>query len=237
MINLVICDDEQGVRSMLQNYIERFSAETGELFDVRSFASGTELLAGYPINTDIVLMDVVMGAVNGLETAAEIRRRSPGAIIIFISQSPQFALNAYKVRAFGYLTKPLRYADFRYELSEALKRLRADAGEHLTLRCGGELLRLELNDVRYIEAQNHSYVVYMSGGESHRSVGRLSELEEQLTAQGFFRCHRAYMINLRWLLRLDGSNAELRGGGSVPVSKYRRAELLKSFARYLGERL
>ena len=234
MINLVICDDEQKIRDMLAGYIRRFSEETGEEFAVRQFASGSELIADYPIDTDIALIDIMMGAVNGIETAQEIRRHSRDVVIIFITQTAQYALNAYKVRAFGYLTKPLRYADLKYELSEAVQKLRTEADEYITVRSGSGVVRVALGDVKFVEAQNHSFVVHTPGGEL-RIAGPLSDVESQLEGRPFFRCHRAYIVGLRWLLRLEGAAAVLRGGGEVPVSKYRRAELMKSFARYLGK--
>ena len=237
MINLVICDDEPAARSLLCKYIERFSRESGETFTVIQFKNGEDLLHDYPVHCDIILIDILMDMLNGIETAAKIRQIDKDVCIIFITQTPQYALNAYKVHALGYLTKPLSYHDLCYELNEALRRINFNRDEYIILKSQSETIKLNIRDILYIEAQNHKLCVVMSDHDVHQYYGKLGEIEQQLAGKDFFRCHRAYLLNLRWLSRVEGNNALLTAGCSVPISKYRRNELMQCLADFLGKQL
>ena len=237
MINIVICDDEATARNTLCDYIDRFSKETGESFHITQFKNGEDLLHGYPVHCDIILIDIIMDMLNGIETAARIRRMDRDVCIIFITQTPQYALNAYKVHALGYLTKPLAYNDLRYELNEALRRINFNKDEYIVLKSQSETTKVNIRDILYIEAQNHKLLVVSSDGTERQCYGKLSDIEQQLENKQFFRCHRAYLLNLRWLSRIDGNNALLSGGCSVPISKYRRNELMQALTDHLGKQL
>ena len=237
MVNLVICDDEPSARSLICKYVERFSEESGETFAITQFKNGEDLLHDYPVNCDIILIDILMDMLNGIETAARLRQIDKDVCIIFITQTPQYALNAYKVHALGYLTKPVSYQDLCYELNEALRRLSVNKDEYIILKNQSETIKLNIRDIVFVEAQNHKLRFVMSNNEVHYYYGKLVDIEQQLENKYYFRCHRAYLLNLRWLNRVEGNDAILATGYTVPVSKSRRNELIQHLTDYLGNQL
>lgn len=237
MFELVVCDDEASARSALCAYLQRYAKENGETFHIRQFKNGQDLLQDYPADCDIILIDILMGKPNGIETALQIRQRDPNVCILFITQTPQYALTAYKTRALSYLIKPLRYSDLQAELTEALHRIRSKQHETLVLESKSQVVRLNLRDLVYIEAQNHLLLIRLADGRDIQYPGRLGDLEDQLREKAFFRCHRAYLVNLRQIESVKGNDLILSGGLRVPVSKYRHGELMQSLTRFWGNQL
>ena len=180
---------------------------------------------------------MIMDMLNGIETAARIRQISPDVCIIFITQTPQYALNAYKVHALGYLTKPLSYHELCRELQEALRRIDVNKDEYILLKNQTVTTKINIRDILYIEAQNHKLQIILYNQNAYQYYGKLGELEAQLEGKNFFRCHRAYLLNLRWLKKVEGKYALLAGDHSVPVSKYRYPALMQCLTEFWGQQL
>ena len=237
MIKLAICDDEPGARALLSEYIHRFSEEIGEAIAITQFDSGEALLADYPADCDIILIDILMNTLNGIKTAARIRQISKDVCIIFITQTPQYALNAYKVHALGYLTKPVSYYELSREMKEALRRISTNKADYIILKNQDGTTRINIQDIIYIEAQNHKLQIVLHDHEDYQYYGKMDDIENQLREKDFFRCHRAYILNLRWVKKVDGKYAMLTDNCSVPVSKYRYQDLMQCLTEFWGKQL
>jgi len=145
----------------------------------------------------------------------------------------QYAMEGYQVHAFGFLKKPVRYAQLRLQLSDAARMLSSRRRELFTLRCGNQSHRLDLAKVLYLEIYGHDIHVHCTD-ESHLYYGTLSDLEKDLSQNSFFRCHKSYLVNLRHIRQIQPSQVLLSGGIPVPVSKYRKKGLQEAYEIYLG---
>ena len=110
MLKIIACDDDVAFLDRLHRMIDRWSIETGTAVDVALVTRGEDLLARHAASrADIILLDMIMPLVNGMDTARELRQADTAVRLVFLTSSPEFALESYEVRAFDYLLKPVTY--------------------------------------------------------------------------------------------------------------------------------
>lgn len=238
MFKIVICDDESAVRAQLRQFLERFAAECGKRFEVLEYASADALLQNYPSGADLLLLDIYMGGVDGLAAARQIRTFDEQVCMIFITTMYQCAIEGYKVRAFGFIKKPVSWTELRGELTCALRqaeRSRAN-GLFLSVRSGGAVHRVPMDEILSCEVRNHTILVRTDAGVTEFR-GQMRELEEQLLAHGFFRCHASFLVNGKRISRIEPMRLLLTDGSAVPVSQHRRREFMAALSTYVGQQI
>ena len=137
MIRLALVEDDALYRSQLREYIDKYSAASGEKFTVTEFSDGDEIALGYKAVYDIILMDIEMKFMDGMMAAEEIRKKDTEVIIIFITNSPQYAIKGYAVDALDYVLKPVSYYAFSQRLSRAIERAARRARHYLQINTHG----------------------------------------------------------------------------------------------------
>lgn len=233
MRHIVICDDEETMRDQLCGYLDRLSELTGEQFQTTLLSSGEELLSRFPPDADILLLDIQMGAISGMEAARALRERCRDLCVIFITSQVQYALEGYSVHAFGFLRKPVQFGQFRLQMTDALALLSARQGTLVTLKTGGETHRFHCNEIYYIESWGHTVTVALRQ-EKRKYSGDLGALERQLRDHEFFRSHKSVLVNLQLVGKIGQSDLEMLNGDTVPLSRHRRQEFLAAFAKQAG---
>jgi two-component system response regulator LytT len=236
MRHIVICDDEEVIRSQLRSYLDRLSELTGEHFRVTCLSSGEELLSKLPPDTDILLLDIQMGPISGMDAARDLYRRCRRLCVIFITSQTQYAVEGYGVHAFGFLCKPVQFALFRRQITDALAALSAQEGTPVVLRSRGELYRLSSSEIYYIEARGHAVILASQSGKQEYAVDLIA-LERQLEGHGFFLCHRGILVNLRQIRKIAQTELVMNNGDVLPLSRQRRKEFLTAFSQQAGGNL
>ncbi len=121
MIKIAICEDEKDQQELLKAYIEQIFKGLSVKYSLDVFNSGEELLENYPKDIDIVLLDIQLGEINGMDTARKIRLLDNKVEIIFITSLIEYALEGYEVRAYRYLIKPVKYYDLKEYIINCIK--------------------------------------------------------------------------------------------------------------------
>ncbi|WP_215699361.1 LytTR family DNA-binding domain-containing protein [Clostridium sp. MCC353] len=236
MWKIIICDDEPDMCAQLRGLLDRFSEECGIRFQTEECHSGKELLNSITFDTDIVLLDIKMEPMSGMQAARSIREKNHEVCIIFITTMTQYAMEGYSVHAFGFIKKPVRYAQFRLQMLDTVRLLKSRAGETVMLKTGGRTYNPDIRTIRYFEIFGHEIHVILEDG-GFTCYGTLADIEQELSEKHFYRCHKSYLINLRFVGQILTNEVILRDGKRIPVSKYRRKGLLDSFAKYMGGHL
>ena len=154
-------------------------------------------------------------------------------MILFTTNYSQYAIDGYSVRAFDYMLKPLSYQPFSSKLSRALRVLSyiKDRVElHLKTKQGSK--KIPADEVQYIEVFAHDLHFY-TDSEEIKIWGSLSEYEKKLEKAHFARCNVSYLVNLRYVKEIQGSEV-LVGKHRLPISRAKRKEFLAAFAQYKG---
>lgn len=232
-MNFAVCDDERELRRDIADKIRSYCPGSA----VTEFSSGEKLLES-PGSFDIIFLDIGMDGLDGMQTAREMRRNGCRAVIIFVTAFEDRVFDAFDVGAFNFLVKPV--SDDRFE--EVLKKAaescanaeNADKDErYITVKSGRVSTKLALSEIMYAEVLDRKLTLHTVNGEVEY-YGRLSELEN-CTDDSFFRTHRAYLINLRYLEKYTSSEVTLENGDKVLLAKQRYSALVKAYMRYIKE--
>ncbi len=171
-----------------------------------------------------------------MSAAREIRRGDPQVCIIFITSMYQYALDGYSVKAFGFITKPVKDAELSHELTCALAMIDStrEREQFISFKSGGVLYRLPISHISYCEVKDHQLQI-CADGEMYSYRAQISELEARLTPLGFFRCHSSYLVNGEHIERIEQTKLTLRDGTVIPISQRRRREFMQEISRFLGD--
>lgn len=233
MVKIALVDDDANYREEVLSYLKQYERESGEKFHITTFADGDEILDGYTAAYDIILMDIAMAFVDGMDTAERIRKMDSEVVIIFITNMPQYAMNGYTVDALDYVLKPLSYYAFSQRIDRALTRMRHRSKKYLTIAIKGGIKKLDVSQITYIEVQDHDLIYHTTTG-ALLSKGKLSEMEEQLDPKQFFRCGKSHLVNLEFVDGVQNNNVQV-GDSVVQVSRARRKALLDALNDYINE--
>ena len=210
MLKIIACDDDVAFLDRLHRMIDRWSSETGTAVDVALVTRGEDLLARHA---------AIMPLVNGMDTARELRQSDTAVRLVFLTSSPEFALESYEVRAFDYLLKPVAYERLAQLLDE-LSSMRPSATDELVIKTSFGYHALRLSDIEYAEARNKHVVFHLRDGRDIEALESFRSVEDRLAQNAvFFKCHRSYQVNLRNIDHFDRTEIVMRSGASIPLSR------------------
>ena len=232
MIRIAMVEDEAAVREQLQGYIQRYTRQYGTEFAVTEFSDGVEILDAYRPVYDIVLLDVEMKHLDGMETARRIRELDRDVVLLFITNMAQYAIKGYAVGALDYLLKPVPYFAFSQQLQKAEEKLRRRARYYLAVPVEGGLRRLDTAQIYYMESEGHRVHFYTEEGE-FSAPGALKTFEEKLADLPFARCNSGYLVNLAQVKSVQQGLAQV-GPYELQVSRPKRKSFLAALADYIG---
>lgn len=233
MVKIALVEDDALYRESLIGYLKRYEQESNTKFHITTFTDGDEIVEEYSANYDIILMDIAMTYMNGIEAAEQIRKMDTEVVIIFITNMPQFAMKGYTVDALDYVLKPISYFAFSQRIDRALARMKKRRKKYLNVPIKGGVKKLDVSEITYVEVRDHD-LLYHTLTESFASKGTLTEVELRLGTGGFFRCNKCYLVNLEHVQGVQGGNV-LVGRDLLQVSRSKKKELLDALNNYINE--
>lgn len=234
MLRIAIVDDEQKERERLKQYVERYFLKRGQEAAVSLYDDGETLLQAARGTLDLLFLDIQMGRMDGLSAARQLRATDEEVLIVFITNMAQYAIDGYSVNALDFLVKPIDWERTERVLDKAGKHLANRKPEMISLRNSEGLFVVDTRDILYIETDGRNLLLHTEKAKL-RCHETLQNLEEKLSGH-FFRCHNAFLVNLRKVERVTGSDIVV-GGRNIPLSKHRRREFMQAMARFVKERL
>lgn len=230
-MKIAICDDDWHMQQTLRLFIDQTYQDLDMLVD--GFTSGEALLAAVQKQSQpyqLILLDIEMRGIDGIETARRLRQMLPDCYIIFITSHDEFALTGYEVQAFRYLVKPVQPE----KLTEAISAVRAELADQFMLHVadGADEALVRAKDIFYVEAQDKR-VRLVTARETTSDRRGIDELAELLANEDFYRVHRSYLINLRYVARMDGTSVQLVNCETVPISRLRKKAFKNAFQAYV----
>ncbi len=233
MIKIAIVEDEHAYAMQLQEYLNTYEQENGEVFEISLFSDGDEIVHKYKPIYDIILMDVEMKFMDGMSAAEEIRKVDTEVVIIFITNMSQYAIRGYAVDALDYVLKPVSYFAFSQRLNRAISRMKKRETKMITLSVKGGTVRLDVASVTYVESQGHTLIFHTVNGD-YETTGTMKEMEKELEKQNFFRGNKGYLVNLAHVDGIKDGCAVVRGENLL-LSRARKKEFLETLTKYWGE--
>lgn len=233
MTRIAVVEDDERSRALIVAHLRRYEQEHGLSFEVATFADGRNILAKFKPIYDIVLLDIQMEHVDGMTTAKRIREVDQDVVLVFITNSPQYAIGGYQVAALSYLLKPVPYVALSDELDRCLAHVNKRESGFLMLASGSEQHRVGVADIVYIESIKHRLIVHTMQRE-YSLLGSLRAFEDELADKGFFRSNNCYLVNLRHILSVQQNSCVLQGEHNLQISRPRKKAFLEALSDYVG---
>ena len=222
MLSVAVCDDEVIECCNMARKIKDILEEMKIPCIIRQFQSGRELLQAME-SFDIVFLDIMMQDQDGMKTAKMLRERENEKILIFVSSSREYVFEAYDVEAFQYLLKPVNDRKLKRVLQKAVLKTEKRSQEFIIVSRERQKKKLFLDDIYYFEIRGR--VVDAHGAEGiFTYYEQIGELESKLRDKGFFRCHKSYLLNLKYVDGYNRQEAILENGEAIVIAKRRYEE-------------
>lgn len=233
MVRIAVVEDEDIYVRQLTDYLYQYGREAGEEFDVAVFRDGDGITSKYEAKFDIILMDIQMKFVDGMTAAKEIRNIDSKVIIIFITNMTQYAIRGYEVDALDYVLKPVDYFAFSQRIAKAVSRLRRRDRKFMMVNVRGGVMRLDVEDIYYIESKGHNLIFHTAGGE-YSGYGTMKQVQEELENAGFSRGNKCYLMNLKHVEGIQDKCAVIKGE-KLQLSRPRMNSFMQELTKYWGE--
>ena len=228
-LQIVICDDDKEGQANLTSILDNSDIPlTYTLFN-----SGEDLLKTYKVHDyDLILMDIYMDGITGIETVKKIREIDQDVFVAFITSSPDCALQSLDFDIINYITKPINVEKI-FKCLESVKTQKYNAPK-LCIKINGKVVSVPFRDVMYIEQKAHRIFVFCDGSASLHAIYKLDKLEQQLNQIDFFRCHTSFLVNLRWVKRIDKERMAfvMKNGSLAYIRRNDIGKAQKAFHRY-----
>ena len=235
-MKIAVCDDEEKIRNIILSELKSSFPDD----EIISFGIGEDVLRsveqdGYMPN--IILLDIMMPGVSGMDVARKLRDISDDVVIIFITGEKQYVFDAFDVRAFHFLVKPFSneklVSVIKAAKEEIAKATLKPQKKYVMLNSRGSHIRLCASDIIFAEVYGARIIVHTRTDEIEY-YGHLSELEK-LVGDGFFRTHRGYLVNLRFVKKYDAGKCYMSKGEAL-ISKQNYPIFVKALIDYNKKR-
>ena len=206
-MQLIFCDDTQTELELLKQCSERYAAKRNVPLQCRYVQSGKELIDIYtPGCCDAVFLDIIMPESNGISVAKAIRNIDKNVKILFLTHSPEFALDSYEVKAFDYILKS-KLSERFFEVLDEIAASEPKRTDDLFIKTHTGAARLPFNTISYVEVQQKKLYFHLTDGTVREINASLKEYEDRLLSYyGFQKVHRSYIVNLDSMMELTAKD-------------------------------
>ncbi len=232
MIYAAIVEDDAHDMELLKGYLDKYARERQQKFSIREFTDGEDIVNGYTATYDLILMDIEMKFMDGMQAARAIRELDQKVELIFITNMPQYAIQGYKVNALDYMLKPVSYFAFAASMDKALARIGDETKPFVVINTKGGKMKLDEDEITYLEVLDHTLFYHTTNGD-YEAKGTLRDAAAQLDPNRFYFCNRCYLVNLDFVEQYAGNTITVNGD-TVTVSRSRRKPFLNALNEWVN---
>jgi DNA-binding LytR/AlgR family response regulator len=232
MYRIAIVEDDREYVKELRTYLNQYAAEEGQGFEISVFYDGAEILENYVPKYDLILLDIEMQKINGMDAAEKIRETDENVVLMFITNMAQYAIRGYSVGALDFVMKPITYYTFSMKIKRALKRVQKREIASILLTLPDGVKKLEARQIYYLEVQNRQLHYHTDEGEIVVR-GSLQSAENLLPSDTFAKCNHWYLVNLMHVTEVR-KNTAVVGPFELEISRRNRSGFLEALTKYMG---
>ena len=235
MIKIAFCDDDMEVLHQMNELLDRYRVERNEDITYAAFQSPFELLTEIEkgIRPDILFLDVVMPGQNGMDVAKEIRQYDTNMKIIFLTSSPEFAVESYSVGAYFYQLKPIWEESFFRLMDAVLAECEKKKKNSLILRSKDGITRIDLQQLEYCEVLGRKLLFHLENGAVLEGAGSLDDLAGHLMQySNFFRPHRSFLVNMEYIQNISSRSIKMVNDAEIPIPHGKCSEIKNTYMEY-----
>ena len=232
-LNIVICDDEFLHRSILKEFLVRILDEELLEYDLIEYSSGEDLISNYD-KVDLLFLDIQMNELSGMDVARKIREFDNNVEILFTTSVEQYVFEAYEVKAYRYLVKPIEYEELKKQVKLCISDY-LSKNSIISIDSNKATVKIPIGEILYAEVMKKEVTIYTKS-KVYTIETSMKRVENKLSNYGFFRCHHSYLINLNKASEIR-DKAIFINDKEIPVSRTRYKALKIKLVNLLGDSL
>ncbi|MFA9380228.1 MAG: LytR/AlgR family response regulator transcription factor [Acetanaerobacterium sp.] len=240
MLKIAICDDDFAeLEKTYDMGLDFWRSSTVAEVTIRKFSSPYDLLDS--IETEgpfhLYLLDILMPEISGIDVGARIRQNDENALLVYLTSSPDYALESYRLYAFQYLLKPIKRQELCDVFERATEKLTQQAVSALPVKTKGGIVSIPLSKIIYVEYTEHRLKFCLTDGSFIQSLTMREPFDvfvgELIKDKRFIRPHVAFVVNLRFVHTLTAKNMELSSKAFIPISRNKYTEIKKQYIDFV----
>lgn len=232
MLRIAVVEDEQEYAKTIVKYCQKYSALRQDEITAECYTNPITFLDKYRGEFDLILMDILMPQMNGMECARRLRKRDETVMLCFVTNMAQYAIQGYEVGAVDFIIKPVSFAEFTLKLDRIFRLLKRQAATTVMVSTKNAMVNLDLRDLYFVEVYNHNLIYHTRQGD-YEVYGKLSSLEEDSRFSRFIRVSPSHLVNCA-LVSSVLDDSLIVNEIQIPISRRRRKECLEKMASILG---
>ena len=236
-MKIAVCEDQAVQSDLLNTQIKNWANERDINISIDNFETAESFLFQWSDYNkyDIIFLDIKLSKMSGIKLSNIIREKNKIIDIVFVTGFFKYALHGYKVGALQYLIKPIKTLDLYFCLDKTLNRIN-DNNETSTLiiETTKKIIKLDYNEI-YCCIMFSPYIDIHTNSEKITLRKKISEIGEILPSKYFVRCHRSYIVNVKYVKSITKKNVLLENGVQIPISRGKYKEINDAFIDYISE--
>lgn len=240
MINIFLCDDNEILLNRYKKQISDLAVKNALEHRITTFSSGEQLLfhmSENPNTADIIYLDIIMGGINGLDAAKRLRGAGYHGELIFLTSSEEFVFDSFDANPLYYIVKDSSNEQSKFEesFSRAIDLISKKTTEFFICENRSVKKQIPLHAISYFEIHSRIVTVHFDTDKTFEFYSSMDNLLSQLNRQHFIRCHRSFVINLKFIDTLETKDVLLITDEKIPIGSTYGKELKLAFSKSLCE--
>ena len=239
-INIAIIEDSHADSSLLKEYLEKYTKDTKFEVTIDIYESSSEFLFKYVGQYEVIFFDIELheNELNGIEAAKSVRKIDSNCEIVFVTNLGRYAIEGYQVRALDFILKPITYESFSFRIEKIFSKFANTQEKRLKIKSKGLYYNIAVDDIIYIEINNHSCVFYgyfENNGviSSVETWSSMKAVEETIKGPNFVRCNNSTLVNLKFVTKIEKENIFL-GNIKLSISRNRKKSFIDAYLSNFG---
>lgn len=236
MIKIAICDDEETAAALDETTVRTCLQAQGIGHEITTYTQSRNLLCDIADDGffyDLILLDIEMPGISGMEIPKQIRNRLPNVRIIFVTSHTEYALDAFELSIFRYVPKNNLEAKLTAAVIDAAKLIELEAGGEYTIQTANRMEKIPYKDIFYIQRDGKNASI-VSGAGTSKVRKSLQQVFDELNAPEFIFIDRGYIVNIVQIMKIRDHMAVLRSGEELPISRSHLQEVKRQINRFWG---
>lgn len=232
LIRIAIVEDEPTERDRIKVYLEEIAQEDQTQFDIEQYSSGMAFVMSGMKDYDLVLMDIDMPNLNGIETAKALRKVDQSATLIFVTNMAQYAISGYEVNAFDFILKPVNRYSFAIKIKRAISRTAKKNDNAIQIKMDGTIFLVHMYQIMYLEVDGH-YVIFHTTQGDYKEYTTLKLAQKRINSSLFIQCNQSFLINMKYIESVSRESVTV-GGTVIYISRKMKTEFMNAVLDFLG---
>lgn len=234
MLHFVIVEDDLPTAKTLQSYVKKYALSENLEIRITTLHNAEQLIHTADQLYDLILLDIQLPGIDGMEAAKRLRKQDMITPIIFITNLAQYAVKGYEVDALDFIVKPASYQQLSMKLQKALRIINRRTDNNIAITVDRNIRFISSLQLMYIEVIRHDLHFHLADQKVLRCRGSLSKMEEQLSGSNFIRISSCYLVNMEYISGLTPHSVIIFENVELTISRALRKNVLSKLTSYIG---